>query len=82
MREIFKSRARARKTEANPIYILAAIALGVPALLMIPLIGLNPGVQDGAFASIAVLIVLSAFIVAAVFEIKRLADQPSDSDHV
>lgn len=82
MREIFLSRAGARKSDLNPIYILAAIALGVPVLVMIPLIGLNPGVQEGTFSSIAVLVVLSAFIVAAIFEIKRLADQPSGTDHV
>ena len=66
---------------ANPVYLLAGITLGVPTLLMIALIGMNPGVQDGSFASILTLLGVSAFVVAAVFEIKRLADQPSDSDH-
>jgi len=71
-----------RKPEepTNPIYILAAITLGIPALLMIPLIGMNPGVLDGSFGRILTILVVSAFVTAAVFEIKRLADQPSDAD--
>jgi hypothetical protein len=66
---------------ANLIYILAALTLGIPALLMILLIGMNPGVQDGSLVSILTLLVGSAFIIAAVFEIKRLADQPSETNH-
>jgi hypothetical protein len=65
---------------ANPIYILAAITLGIPALLLIPLIGMNPGVQDGTFTTVVTFLVVSAFVTAAVFEIKRLADQHSDSE--
>jgi hypothetical protein len=83
-REISTRRAqRAQRSEApaNPIYILAALTLGIPALLMILLIGMNPGVQDGSFVSILTLLVGSAFVIAAVFEIKRLADQPSETDH-
>jgi hypothetical protein len=63
---------------ANPLYILAGITLGIPALLLIPLVGMNPSVQDGTFATVLSFLVLSAFITAAVFEVKRLADQPSD----
>ena len=66
---------------ANPIYLLAAITLGIPALLLIPLIGMNPGIQDGFFVSILTFLVCSAFVVAVIFEVKRLADQPSDADH-
>src|SRR5215207_6430332 len=83
-REISTRRAqRAQRSEesANPIYLLAAITLGIPALLMILLIGMNPGVQDGSFVSILTLLAGSAFVIAAVFEIKRLADQPSKTDH-
>ena len=63
---------------ANPIYLLAAITLGIPALLAIPLIGMNPGIQEGAFANIVAFFVIGTFVIAAMFEIKRLADQPSD----
>ena len=62
----------------NPVYILAAITLGIPALLLIPLVGMNPGVQDGTFATVLSFLVLAAFVTAVVFEIKRLVDQPSD----
>ncbi|PVE21766.1 hypothetical protein DC522_24685 [Microvirga sp. KLBC 81] len=72
---------RRSEEAANPIYILAAITLGIPALLMIPLIGMNPGVQEGTLSTLTMLLVFSAFISAAVFEIKRLADQPSDAGH-
>jgi hypothetical protein len=66
---------------ANPIYILAAITLGIPALLSIPLIGMNPGVQEGTFMTVLGFLLLSAFVTAVVFEIKRLADQPSDEHY-
>jgi hypothetical protein len=69
------------KGSANPIYILAAITLGIPALLLIPLIGMNPGVQEGTFTTVVTFLVVSAFVTAVVFEIKRLADQPSDANH-
>ncbi len=65
----------------NPIGILAGITLGIPALLLIPLVGMNPGVQDGTFTTIVTFLVVSAFVTAAVFEIKRLADQQSDESH-
>jgi hypothetical protein len=66
---------------ANPIYILAAITLGIPALLLIPLVGMNPGIQNGTFITVMTFLVVSAFVTAVVFEIKRLADQPSDGHH-
>ena len=66
------------KGEANPLYLLAAITLGIPALLLIPLVGLNPGVQDGTFTTVMTFLFASAFVTAVVFEIKRLVDQPSD----
>jgi hypothetical protein len=66
---------------ANPIYILAAITLGLPALLLIPLVGMNPGVQDGTFVTVLSFLVLSAFVTAVVFEIKRLVDHPSEENH-
>ncbi len=71
---------KARRS-ANPVYILGAITLGIPALLLIPLVGMNPGVQEGTFTTVATFLVVSAFVTAAVFEIKRLADQSSDEEH-
>jgi hypothetical protein len=41
---------------------------------------MNPGVQDGTFVTVLSFLVLSAFLTAAVFEIKRLADQPSQEN--
>jgi hypothetical protein len=71
-------RALTSEEEANPLYLLAAVTLGIPALLLIPLVGMNPDVQDGTFTTIMTFLVVSAFVTAVVFEIKRLADQPSD----
>jgi hypothetical protein len=65
---------------ANSIYILAAITLGIPALLSIPLIGMNPGVQEETFTTVLGFLLLSAFVSAVVFEIKQLADQHSEPD--
>jgi hypothetical protein len=63
-----------------PIYLIAAITLGIPALLAIPLIVMNPGVQPGAFTNTTAFIAVPAFIIAAVSETKRLADQPSEGN--
>jgi hypothetical protein len=71
-------KARPSKEPANPIYLLAAITLGIPLVSMIPLVGMNPGLQEGTLAIITMFLVFSAFLVAAVFEIKRLADEPPD----
>jgi hypothetical protein len=74
-------RAPASDEPSNPIYLLAAITLGIPVLLAVPLIGMNPAIQEGMLPTIAMFLVFSAFLVAAIFEIKRLTDQPSDTDH-
>jgi hypothetical protein len=75
-------RALTSEEEANPLYLLAAITLGIPALLLIPLVGPNPGMQDGTFVTVLSFLVLSAFVTAVVFEIKRLVDQPfEENDH-
>jgi len=73
-------KARASDRPASALYILGAITLGIPALLLIPLIGMNPGIQEGMLAVITKLLVFSAVFVAIVFEIKRLADEPSDAN--
>lgn len=65
----------------NPIYVLAAITLGIPALALIALVGMNPSVEGGTLMTFAKFLVISAVLVAAVFEIKRLADHPTDADH-
>jgi hypothetical protein len=82
-REISARRAvpAQRPEESNPVFLLAAITLGIPALLAVPLIGMNPSIQEGAFTNVVTFVVVAAFVVAAVFEIKRLAEQPSDDNH-
>ena len=66
---------------ANPTYILAAITLGIPALIAIPLIAMNPSIQEGAFTNILAFVAVTAFVVAAIFEIKTIVDEPSQSGH-
>jgi hypothetical protein len=73
-------KARASDRSASALYSLGAITLGIPALLLIPLIAMNPGIQEGMLAVMTKLLVFSAVLVAIVFEIKRLADEPSDAD--
>ena len=72
---------RSSKEPINPIYLLAAITIGILLLLTIPLVGMSPGVQEGMLPTIAMFLVFSAFLITAIFEIKRLADQSSDTDH-
>jgi hypothetical protein len=75
------TQTHASREPANPIYLLAAITLGIPALALLALIGANPAIEEGMLGTVTMLLALSAFITAAVFEIKRLADQPSDAEH-
>ncbi|WP_134495704.1 hypothetical protein [Microvirga pakistanensis] len=66
---------------ASPILILGAITLGLPALALILVVGMNSGVREGSLLTILTFLVISAFVIAAIFEIKRLADQSADPDH-
>jgi hypothetical protein len=50
-------KARPSKEPANPIYLLAAITLGIPLVSMIPLVGMNPSVQEGTLATITMFLV-------------------------
>lgn len=75
------AQAPASHEPANPIYLLAAITLGIPVLALLTLIGANPAIEEGMLGTVTMLLALSAFITAAVFEIKRIADQPSDAEH-
>jgi hypothetical protein len=74
------AQAHASREPTNPIYLLAAITLGIPALAFIALVGANPAIEEGMLGTVTMFLVFSAFIVGVVFEIKRLADQPSDAD--
>jgi hypothetical protein len=42
---------------------------------------MNPSIQEGAFSTVITFVVLAAFLVVALFEIKKLVDQPSEDDH-
>jgi hypothetical protein len=42
---------------------------------------MNPGVQEGTFTAVVTFLAISAFVTAAVLEIKRLTDQSSDEEH-
>jgi hypothetical protein len=79
VRQAFK--ARASDESSNPIFLLATITLGIPALALIALIGTNPAIVQGMLGTVTMFLVFSAFIVGVIFEIKQLADQPSDAEH-
>jgi len=70
----------ARAEPANPIYLLAAITVGIPILLLILLVRANPGIQAEALTGSVIYLVVSLFVIAAVFEIKRLVDQRDDEE--
>jgi hypothetical protein len=61
-----------------PIVAAIVIALGFPVLAIIALVLFTPGVSPDILAKGIGGTVVLAFVVAAIFEIKRLADQPSD----
>jgi hypothetical protein len=79
MRQTHK--AHASNEPSNPIYLLAAITIGIPALALIALIETNPAIEKGMLGTVTMFLVFSAFIVGVIFEIKRLADQPADIKH-
>jgi hypothetical protein len=63
----------------RPVLVALAVALGFPFLAMFALVAFNPGIVPGAFSNAVTFLVVLGFVVAALFEIKRLADQPSDT---
>jgi Na+/H+ antiporter NhaC len=79
-REFSTRPAAKRHVPTNPIYLIVAITLGIPALLAIPLIGKKPAIQPGAFTNVIAALVITAFVIAAIFEIKQLAEEAPDED--
>jgi hypothetical protein len=73
-------KTRSSGEPSNPIYPLTAITLGIPAVALLALIGANPAIEKGMLGTVTMFLLFSAFTVGAIFEIKRLADQPSDAD--
>ena len=63
---------------SNSIYFMTAITIGIPALALIALIETNSAIEKGMLGTVTMFLVFSALIVGLIFEIKRLADQPSD----
>jgi hypothetical protein len=55
-----------------------AISLGIPFLILLALVSSGSGVSSKAITSVLNITVLSAFLTLMIFEIKRIADQPSD----
>jgi hypothetical protein len=65
----------------NPLHILAAIYAWHSGFATHPAgWDVNPGVQDNTFVTVLSFLVLSAFVTAVVFEIKRLVDQLSNQN--
>jgi len=58
---------------------LIALALGLPFLVLIALTASNPGIHSGFLGSILGGSILMTFVVLLIFEIKRLADESSDT---
>jgi len=62
----------------RPVIAVLAITLGLPFLVLLALVSPTSGVNAGFLTSILTITVLSAFLTLMIFEIKRIADQPSD----
>ena len=72
---------RSHRKPVDPLIILAIVTLGIPVLLLTVLIASNDAIVPGAFSNVVTFLVVGAFLVGALLEVKRLADQPSGSDH-
>jgi len=68
-------------SDNRALAVLLTAALGVPMLLVTIVVTHNPGVLDGLGTALSALVGVSAFVVATVFEIKRLVDLPSSEGH-
>lgn len=55
------------------------ITLGLPFLILLAIVSSASGVSVSVFTNALGLVVLSMFLMLAVFEIKRIADLPPDS---
>jgi len=62
------------------IVILAAVAVGIPLAIFMLLFAGNTGINDGFGTAVSLVFVLGTFLVAYVFEIKRIADLPDTSE--
>jgi hypothetical protein len=71
---------RSHRKPVDPLITLAIVTLGIPVLLLTVLIASNDAIVPGAFSNVVTFLVIGAFLVGAFLEVKRLADQPSDSD--
>ena len=76
----WSNRPRTRKP-VDPLVILCGICLGIPLLVMLVMIGTNPAINATPFSGLAHVvtgIVVVAFIILAVWEVRRLAQLPDD----
>jgi hypothetical protein len=60
------------------IIVLIVLTLGIPFLILFAAIAVNPSVSFSIFSSIIGGGIIMTFVILAISEIKRLADQPSD----
>lgn len=60
------------------VIALVALALGIPFLILFAVIASNPGISSSVFSNIIGTAIVMTFVILVVFEIKRIADQPSD----
>jgi hypothetical protein len=63
---------------SRPVITMIAIALGLPFLILFVITASNPNISSGIVSIIVGGSIIMSFVVMFIFEIKRLADQPSD----
>jgi hypothetical protein len=61
------------------ILAVLAIALGLPFLILLALVSSASGASASVFTSALGIMLMSAFLILAIFEIKRVAELPTDT---
>ena len=63
---------------SRSVLAVLAIALGLPFLILLALVSSASGVSTSVFTHALGLVIMSVFLMLVVFEIKRIADLPTD----
>jgi hypothetical protein len=63
----------------RPFLAVLAIALGLPFLILLAIVSSSSGVSASVLTSALGLVIMSVFLMLAVYEIKRIADLPPDA---
>jgi len=77
--KISSSRMKGIHPMSGSFLAVLAIALGLPFLILLAIVSSASGVSASVFTSALGLVIMSVFLMLAVYEIKRIADLPPDA---